>query len=73
MVVAWGREEFLVLHKVSFVSRIFAAVPKAVSSETMGPVKFHRKAQKLKTTDLGLEAVLLRDTWLLARLLSEYV
>lgn len=61
--VAWEREEFLVLHKLSFVSKTLAAVPKTVSSEILTPVKFYHKAQKFKTTNLGLEA------WLLARLL----
>lgn len=55
--VSWKREEFIVLHKVSFVGKIVPAVSETVSSETLAPVKFYCKAQELRTTESRLEAL----------------
>lgn len=57
VVVSCGRERFTVLHKGSFVSKITTAVSKTASSETPARVKFHLKAQGLRATQFGLEAL----------------
>lgn len=46
--ISYGREELL--HEVSFVSTIVAAVSRTASSKTLAHVNFHCKAQKLRTT-----------------------
>lgn len=47
--VSWGREEFIVLRKVSFVSKP-AAASKTVSSGTLAHVEILCEAQQLRTT-----------------------
>lgn len=62
IMISYGREELL--HKVSFVSTIVAAVSRTASSKTLAQVNFHCKAQELRTT----KSVLTVATRLLERL-----
>lgn len=62
IMISYGREELL--HKVSFVRTIVAAVSRTASSKTLAHVNFHCKAQKLRTT----KSVLTVATRLLERL-----
>lgn len=56
VVVSCG-EGFTALRKGSFVSRIVAAISTIASSETPAPTRFHLKAQRLRTTQPGLGAL----------------